>query len=190
MITAEGAPVSIGADTVVMENAVLKASGGTAMQFPCAIGERCIVGPHAYVVGAHDRDGCFIAAGPRFSTERRSKKDVSVALGAIVHVKTRLPTGSTCSMQHIAFGDPATIYPPDASREVARADGLLSDRFQPGARGRRTGACRRNVREIPAQNARARFNAREHKSVKPPPRRSGEEPPQTQATQTSIRWST
>lgn len=65
VIVSEGAPVTIGAETVVMENAVLKASGGTVLQFPLAIGERCIVGPHAYVVGATVGAGCFIAAGSR-----------------------------------------------------------------------------------------------------------------------------
>jgi len=65
VIAAEGAPVRIGSDSVVMENAVLKASGGSAAQWPLAIGERCIVGPGAYVVGATIGEGCFVAAGSR-----------------------------------------------------------------------------------------------------------------------------
>lgn len=62
VVTAEGAAVTIGANCVVMENAVLKASGGSAMQFPLTIGESCIIGPGAYVVGATVEPGCFIAA--------------------------------------------------------------------------------------------------------------------------------
>lgn len=62
VITAEGAPITIGANTVVMENAVLKSSGGSVMQFPLSIGESCIIGPGAYVVGATVEPGCFIAA--------------------------------------------------------------------------------------------------------------------------------
>ncbi len=62
VVTAEGAPVTIGANTVVMENAVLKSSGGSVMQFPLSIGESCIIGPGAYVVGATIEPGCFIAA--------------------------------------------------------------------------------------------------------------------------------
>lgn len=62
VITAEGAPITIGANTVVMENAVLKSSGGSMMQFPLSIGESCIIGPGAYVVGATVEPGCFIAA--------------------------------------------------------------------------------------------------------------------------------
>jgi carbonic anhydrase/acetyltransferase-like protein (isoleucine patch superfamily) len=62
VITAEGAPVVIGANSVVMENAVLKSSGGSAMQFPLTIGESCTIGPGAYVVGATIEPGCFVAA--------------------------------------------------------------------------------------------------------------------------------
>jgi len=63
VISAEGAPVVIGANSVVMENAVVKSSGGKVMQFPCSIGESCIVGPGAYVVGATVEPGVFIATG-------------------------------------------------------------------------------------------------------------------------------
>lgn len=65
VISAEGAPIVIGANSVIMENAVLKSSGGSVMQFPLTIGESCIIGPGAYVVGATLEPGCFVAAGER-----------------------------------------------------------------------------------------------------------------------------
>jgi UDP-3-O-[3-hydroxymyristoyl] glucosamine N-acyltransferase len=65
VLTAEGAPLRIGTDTVVMENAVVKASGGSAIVFACTIGNKCIVGPQAYVAGATVGNGCFIAGGTR-----------------------------------------------------------------------------------------------------------------------------
>ena len=65
VVSAEGAPVTIGANTVIMENAVLKASGGSVMQFPLSIGESCIIGPGAFLVGATIEPGCFISAGSR-----------------------------------------------------------------------------------------------------------------------------
>lgn len=65
VITAEGAPVVIGANSVIMENAVLKSSGGSAIQFPLSIGESCIIGPGAYVVGANVEPGCIVAAGSK-----------------------------------------------------------------------------------------------------------------------------
>ena len=63
VIAAEGAPVTIGTNCVVMENAVVKASGGSATQFVAKIGDRCIIGPHAYVVGATIEGGCMLGAG-------------------------------------------------------------------------------------------------------------------------------
>lgn len=62
VVTAEGAPITIGANCVVMENAVLKSSGGSVMRFPLEIGESCIIGPGAYVVGATIEPGCLITA--------------------------------------------------------------------------------------------------------------------------------
>lgn len=78
VITAEGAPVVIGANTVVMENAVLKSSGGSAMQFALTVGESCIIGPGAYVVGATIEPGCFIAAGSRVRNGRTVPENTTV----------------------------------------------------------------------------------------------------------------
>ena len=65
VITAEGTTIAIGAETVVMENAVIKSSGGTAMQFAVAIGDGCIIGPQSYIVGAKLGDGCFVGSGAK-----------------------------------------------------------------------------------------------------------------------------
>ncbi len=65
VIVAEGAPIAIGTDAVVMEHAVIKASGGSALQFPATIADRCIIGPHAYVVGATVGKGAVIGSGAR-----------------------------------------------------------------------------------------------------------------------------
>ncbi|MDQ2680675.1 MAG: gamma carbonic anhydrase family protein [Candidatus Eremiobacteraeota bacterium] len=118
VITGEGAPVVIGANSVVMENAVLRASGGKAMQFPLTVGESCLIGPTAYVVGATLEPGVFIAAGAKVFNGAIIESETSVALGGTVHVNTRLKSGRHVPMQHIAFGDPAEIYRPDQAAEV------------------------------------------------------------------------
>lgn len=118
VITAEGAPAVIGANTVVMENAVLKSSGGSAIQFPLQVGESCIIGPTAYVVGATLDPGVFIAAGAKIFNGAIIEEGVSVALGGIVHVNTRLSGGAFVPMQHIAYGDPATIHPPREAPQI------------------------------------------------------------------------
>ncbi|HEY5341765.1 MAG TPA: hypothetical protein VIK27_12120 [Candidatus Aquilonibacter sp.] len=90
VLVAEGAPLRVGANTVVMENAVIKASGGSATQFPCTIGERCIVGPHAYIVGATVGDGALVGGGSRILNGADVKPgttvDPSVQVTAIADV--------------------------------------------------------------------------------------------------------
>jgi carbonic anhydrase/acetyltransferase-like protein (isoleucine patch superfamily) len=184
VIVSEGAPVTIGSDTVVMENAVLKASGGSVLQFPLSVGERCIVGPHAYVVGATIGEGCFVASGAKVFNGAVLEDGSGVALGGIVHVNTRIPRGSGVPMAHIAFGDPATIYPPDRAAEVHELVDFYRTVFnlEPGddVRARAAETYAKFLRKAHARDA----TAGDHKSMKPAPvRRSGEEPPPTQATQ-------
>ena len=183
VVTAEGAPVTIGAQSVVMEHAVVKASGGSVLQYPLSIGERCIVGPHAYVVGATLGDGCFVAAGAKICNGATLEAGSGVALGGIVHVKTRLPAGASVPMQHIAYGDPATIAPPGKAPEIAAKLDFYADVFNLEAgddvRARAAETYAKFLRKAHAQDT----VLEEHRNLKPPPRRSGEEPPPTQQTQ-------
>jgi carbonic anhydrase/acetyltransferase-like protein (isoleucine patch superfamily) len=183
VIVAEGAAVTIGADTVVMENAVLKASGGSVSQFPLQIGSRCIVGPQAYVVGATIGDGCFVASGTKIFNGAKLEDGSGVALGGIVHVNTHLRKGESVPMQHIAFGDPATIYPPEKAPEVHAKMQFFADVFNvegtQDARARAAATYSKFLRKAHAQDA----VLDEHRNVRPPARRSGEEPPPTQVAE-------
>jgi carbonic anhydrase/acetyltransferase-like protein (isoleucine patch superfamily) len=199
VITAEGAPVTIGAHTVVMENAVLRASGGSVLQYPLSIGDRCIVGPHAYIAGATIGNGCFIASGARIFNGATLEDASGVALEGIVHVKARLKAGASVPMLHIAYGDPATVAPPEKAPEIAAKLDFYADVFNldPGedVRARAAETYAKFLRKTHAQDA----ALEEHRTVypdrsrgiKPPPSlgsargklRSGDEPPPTQATQ-------
>ena len=181
VVVAEGAPVIVDADTVVMENAVLKASGGSTSQFPLTIGKSCLIGPNAYVVGATVGDGCFVAAGARVFNGANLEGACTVAIGAIVHVGTHLARGTLVPMQHIAHGNPATIYAPDRAAEVHAKLDFFSDVFNVEAgddvRARAAQTYARFLRKVHAQDARLD----DHRTVRgaAPPRR-GEEPPPTQ----------
>ncbi len=183
VITSEGAPVAIGAKSVIMEHAVLKASGGSATSFALSVGERCIVGPHAYVVGAKIGNGCFVASGAKIFNGAVLEDGSGVALGAIVHVKARLAKGATVPMLHIALGDPAAIYPPDQAGELRERIDFFAEVFNLDAsddvRARAAETYAKFLRKVHAQDA--ALDA--HRNVRPPQRRSGEEPPQTQATE-------
>lgn len=180
-IVSEGAPISIGSDTVIMENAVLKASGGSALQFPLSIGDRCIVGPHAYVVGATVGEGCFVASGAKIFNGASLQDGCGVALGAIVHVNARLAEGTTVPMLHIAAGDPAAIVSPEKAPDVATGLKFYETVFNipagPDARGCAAETYAKFLRKVHARDA----VAAEHRGA--PVRRSGEEPPPTQVAE-------
>lgn len=182
-IVSEGAPVSIGSDTVIMENAVLRASGGSVSQFPLTIGDRCIVGPHAYVVGATIGEGCFVASGAKIFNGARLEDGSGVALGGIVHVNSRLPEGATVPMLHVAAGDPATIVPLEKAPEIAAGLQFYETVFNlaggEGARGRAAETYAKFLRKVHARDA----VAGEHRASASPPRRSGDEPPPTQVAE-------
>jgi carbonic anhydrase/acetyltransferase-like protein (isoleucine patch superfamily) len=177
VITAEGAPLVIGADCVVMENAVVKSSGGSATQFPVKIGERCIVGPSAYIAGATIGNGCFIASGSRVFNGAKMEDGSGVALGGIVHVNAHIGKNASVPMQHIAYGDPAKIVPPDKAPEVARDLQFFENVFNieggEGARGKAAQTYAQFLRKAHAQDSVLDAHAN-----KAPARRSaGEEPP-------------
>jgi carbonic anhydrase/acetyltransferase-like protein (isoleucine patch superfamily) len=182
VIVAEGAPVTLGSETVVMEHAVLRSSGGSALRFPLKIGSRCIVGPHAYVVGATIGDGCFIASGSKIFNGAILEEGSGVALGAIVHVKARLHKGSSVPMLHIAFGDPAAIYPPEKAPEIHAKMDFYADVFNlddgKDVRARAAETYAKFLRKAHAQDA----ILDDHRNAKPL-RRSGEEPPPTQVAE-------
>jgi carbonic anhydrase/acetyltransferase-like protein (isoleucine patch superfamily) len=161
VITSEGAPITVGAHSVIMENAVIKASGGSALQFACAIGDRCIVGPQAFVVGATVGNGCFIASGARVFNGATLENGSGVAHNGVIGAGERIMASSSAA-QDRHLGD---IFNVDAGDDVRARTAETYAKF---------------LRKTHAQDA----ALEEHRNVKPAPRRrSGEEPPPTQATQ-------
>jgi carbonic anhydrase/acetyltransferase-like protein (isoleucine patch superfamily) len=171
VITAEGAPVAIGDETVVMENAVIKASGGSATQHPVSIGKDCIVGPHAYVVGATIEDGCFVASGSRVFNGARMGKGSGVALNGIVHVGAVLKPGASVPMLHIAYGNPATIVAAEKAAEAATKIDFYENVFNieggEGARRRAAEIYAKFLRKVHAQDA--ALDAHVNKTPQPEP---------------------
>ncbi|GAA0839973.1 gamma carbonic anhydrase family protein [Streptosporangium amethystogenes subsp. fukuiense] len=66
VLTAENGEVRVGADVVVMENALVRSRAG----HPAILGDAVLVGPHAHVNGAVAEDEVFIATGASMSPER------------------------------------------------------------------------------------------------------------------------
>lgn len=114
VICAEDGTITIGADCVVMENAVLKSN----KRAPLCIGDRVLVGPHAYLTGCTVADEVFLATGVRVFNGATIGARAEVRINGIVHLRTRVPAEATVPIGWIAVGDPAAILPPDRHEEI------------------------------------------------------------------------
>jgi gamma-carbonic anhydrase len=114
VVTAEDGQVSVGARSIVMENAVIR---GRA-RHPTVIGDDVLVGPHAHVNGARVGDGCFLATSAALFPGCVAGAGSEVRIGAVVHVNTVLPPGTMVPIGWVAVGDPARIYPPDQHERI------------------------------------------------------------------------
>ena len=109
VVTAEGGPITIGASSIVMENALLRSSATD----PLHIGDHVLVGPMASVSGATIGDEVFLATGARVFNGAHIGARSEVRINAIVHLKTRLPEQTTVPIGWIAVGTPPLIAPPE-----------------------------------------------------------------------------
>src|SRR5262245_42649725 len=87
VLTADSGPVRVGANCVIMEQAVLR---GTPAH-PLAVGDHVLVGPHAYLTGCDIGDEVFIATGAMVVSVARIGRASSVALGCGVRIERVLP---------------------------------------------------------------------------------------------------
>lgn len=122
VLTAEvGAEMEVGPGCVIMEQAVLRASG----RFPLRLGQGVLVGPHAYVTGCDVGARSFIATGAMVFNGARLGEACVVALGGKVHIDSELPDGARVPIGFIAFGRPAGIHPPEEAPQVHEELGRL-----------------------------------------------------------------
>jgi carbonic anhydrase/acetyltransferase-like protein (isoleucine patch superfamily) len=113
-IIAEGGAIAIGNECIVMENAVLRSNARHSL----SIGNNCLVGPNAHVVGCHVEDEVFIATGAAIFHGATVGRGSEVRVNGIVHLKTILPEGTTVPIGWVAVGDPATILAPDQHENI------------------------------------------------------------------------
>ena len=113
-LVAEGGPVEIGANCIIMEQAVIRGTPG----FPAHLGNAILVGPHAYLTGCVVEDSVFLATGTTVFNGAHIRTKAEVRINGIVHIKTKLPPGSMVPIGWVAVGDPAQIFPPTEHEQI------------------------------------------------------------------------
>jgi len=108
IIVAEGGPVEIGTNCIIMENAVIRGTPG----FSTHLGNAILVGPRAYLTGCVVEESVFLATGATVFNGAHIGTKAEVRINGVVHIKTRLPAGVTIPIGWVAVGDPAQIFPP------------------------------------------------------------------------------
>lgn len=114
VITAEGGPIVLGANVIVMENALIRASSANAVH----IGDHTLVGPMASVSGAAIGAEVFLATGTRVFNGARIGARCEIRINAVVHLRTALPAETVVPIGWVAVGDPLQILPADRHDEI------------------------------------------------------------------------
>lgn len=114
VLTAEGGPITLDENVIVMENALVRASAA----HPVHIGSHVLVGPTASISGATVAEEVFLATGTRVFNGARIGRCSEVRINAVVHLRTVLPPESTVPIGWVAVGDPAQMFSPDRHEEI------------------------------------------------------------------------
>jgi carbonic anhydrase/acetyltransferase-like protein (isoleucine patch superfamily) len=133
VITAEGSPIHIKKDTIIMENAVLKSSIGKTVSHPLLIEEHTLIGPYSYLVGCTIKKNCFLAAGAKIYNGAYIGEESIIEINGTVHDDTNLAPRTRVPVQHSATGEPVKLYPPDSrdkSTKEAESLNFLDTLFQ------------------------------------------------------------
>ncbi len=114
-IVAEGGgSIRLGRNCIVLENAVIRATA----RHDCLIGDHCMIGPQAHIVGAEIADEVFIATGASVFHVARIGKGAEVRINAVVHLRTTLEPGASVPIGWVAVGTPAQILSPDQHEAI------------------------------------------------------------------------
>jgi carbonic anhydrase/acetyltransferase-like protein (isoleucine patch superfamily) len=113
-VVAEGGSIRIGSECIVMENAVLRSTPRHSL----AIGNNCLVGPNAHLVGCTVEDEVFVATGAAVFHSAHLGKGCEVRINGVVHLLTHVPAGATVPIGWVAVGNPAKILPSSEHEKI------------------------------------------------------------------------
>lgn len=115
VIVGEGGTVTIGENSIIMENAVIR---GTR-NFPTTVGRHVLVGPHAHLTGCRVDDKVFIATGACVFNGAHIGSEATIRINGVVHIKTKLPPKAIVPIGWVAIGDPVEILPANENERIS-----------------------------------------------------------------------
>lgn len=113
-VIAEGGEITIGAECVVLENAVLRSTTLHSL----SVGNNCLIGPHAHIVGCTIEDEVFVATGAAVFHGARLGKGCEVRINGVVHLRTEVAAGDTVPIGWVAVGSPAQCFPASEHEKI------------------------------------------------------------------------
>jgi len=131
VLDAEGSRIDVGQCTVVCEHAVLRATAVGDQEHPVTVDDHAFISPHATLLGCEVGPATYIATGATVLHGSRIEAGAVVAVAALVHGGTVLPSGFFLAPGMIAIGDPVTVYAPGdpALPEAIKAVGFAGRAF-------------------------------------------------------------
>ncbi len=130
VIESSGAPITIGDETLIFANSVIRSVGGASRPaFPVHIGNRTLISPLCALAGCTVGSNCYIATAALIFQGAIVGDNCRIAAGAIIHLKTILPAGTNIGLRHIA-APAADGYLVTADIQQARAAIAGADFFQ------------------------------------------------------------
>jgi len=114
VLTAEDGTITIGENSIVMENALIR---GRAAH-PAVIGAAVMIGPHTHINGSVVGDEAFIATGASLFPGSRIGDGAEVRINGVVQVNTVLAPGAVVPIGWVAVGNPAQVLPADRHNEI------------------------------------------------------------------------
>ncbi len=121
-VIAESGSIQIGSECIVMENAVLR----SAERHHLNIGNNCLIGPNAHVVGCTIEDEVFVATGAAVFHSAHLGNGCEVRINSVVHISTYVAPGDTVPVGWVAVGNPAQILPPNEHEKIWEIQKLLN----------------------------------------------------------------
>ena len=112
VLDSEASTISIGDDSIVCENAVIRATAVGGTPHPVMIADHVFIGPHATILGCTLAQCVYVATGATLLEAAEVRAGSVVAVGALVRANAVVPEGTFIPPYNIAIGNPIKIYAP------------------------------------------------------------------------------